>query len=632
MLKKIIALLLIVTMALAMAVQTLAATPAFDPVRFHMDTIVVDGHNDILNRITRQGANVLNLPLNMAFRYIGWNPDHDSVVDHGKIMADLSYDIRFDTLNLFNNPVYPVVTRDRQLDLPKMEAGGLNVGMFAAWTNMPANPIASRSRTLAMINTLYWNERINSDIFAVSRSYEDIRAMAADGMLVAILTLEGGDMFTEANGVELVRQFADLGVQVIAPVHTTNTPLAADNVLQDWGAEVIREMWRQGILVDLSHMTAGTFEAQHASMTSQTLRFAASEGGYPLIHTHGRPRLGPHQTAGMWNEQLAGIAESGGVLGVMMHIPGGLTPADYRVDHIVQNIHYAVQIMGVEHVGFGTDADGAITLPTDMRDVSELWKITQGLYDLGYSQEDLAMILGENFMRTLRTAQSMAEPRNNAYDISFTPLLAFGEYGYYVHNQTPRLEAMVQGEAESFRIIVNGIVYEPEFDPATGILSVDTAEIEDFPGPFLRDFFHVVTFEATDADGAIARETIIFYVSSVMEILLPGQGAVRVYVTQAGKGEWVYLDTATDSFSFAIDWLPLDYGFAIGTGYIEVRLILEDNTVTQGRVFWADNTSRVISVLSCTSCGIVENFITIESPAGADGSAIYVCLDCGRYQ
>ena len=494
---------------------------------FHMATLVVDGHNDILNSITRQSNanynhanNALELPLNMEYRYTGQASDHPSIIDNGKNLADLRVDVRFDSRALFSNTNSPT-NRFRHLDLQKMEKGGLNVAFTALWYSMGdfsgGNPIHARSRTLAMMNSLQWNERKNGDIMAIARSYDEIIPLYNQGKQIFVPTIEGGDMFTEENAIELIRQYHDLGVLVVGPIYTTSTPLALRNIFTPWGKDAVKEMQKMGIVIDVCHMTT-----EKGGTTDQAIAIAA-EGGYPIVHTHGRPRSGYGQTFGLSDDQMRAIAGLGGVVGVMMHIPSAIPPADYRVEHILQNIDYAVGIMGVDHVGLGSDFDGGITLPTDIADASFFYKITQGLAERGYSKEDMAKILGGNFMRVLKSAKDMAEPKNIAQGITFTPQLNSDEYGWYVSSMQPTLSAKVNGNAVSYRVIVDGISYNTEssYNNATGILSLNMPA--SFPnsggtaGIVLRENFHVVTFEAVNSSGGIARETIIFRVDPSAE-------------------------------------------------------------------------------------------------------------------
>ena len=489
---------------------------------FHMATLVVDGHNDILNSITRQSNanvnhinNALELPLNIEYRYTGQASDHPSMVDNGKNLADLRMDVRFDSRALFSNTNSPA-GRFRHFDIQKMEKGGLNVAFTALWYSIDdfsgGNPIHARSRTLAMLNSLVWNEKKNSDVMAIARSYHEIMPLYNQGKQIFILTIEGGDMFTQENAVELIRQYHDLGVLVVGPIYTTNTPLASGGIFKPWGKDAVIEMQKMGMLIDVCHMTTSG-----GGTTDQTIAIAA-EGGYPIVHTHGRPRGGFGQTFGLSDDQMRAIAELGGVVGVMMHIPGAIPPPDYRVEHILQNIDYAVSIAGADHVGLGSDFDGGITLPADMADASYFYRITQGLAERGYSKEDMTKILGGNYMRVLKTAGDMAEPRNVAQGITFIPQLNSDEYGWYVNSMQPTLSAKVNGSAVSYRVIVDGISYVTESNYISSTNTLSLIMPASFPnsggtaGIVLRENFHVVTFEAVNSSGGVARETIIFRV------------------------------------------------------------------------------------------------------------------------
>src|SRR5690606_31732010 len=142
------------------------------------------------------------------------------------------------------------------------------------------------------------------------------------------------------------------------------------------------------------------------------------------------------------------------------------------------------------------DFDGA-SMPEDLKNSSERYKSTEELVERGYSEDDIEKILGKNTLRELKAVEDAA-----TYDfdeetgIAITPSYDMGEI---IEGNTPLLTAKVEAESAEidetrFRVIVDGIVYEPDFDARTSTLSLQMEQP-------LKERFHVVTFEAANEDG-----------------------------------------------------------------------------------------------------------------------------------
>lgn len=432
----------------------------------HFDTTVVDSHIDTYMH---------------ALDETTWQPETD-------IGEETSYDF----------------------DIPKAEAGGLDVPYMAAYTpGYYENTPRSISETLAKINALYWTEDNNPDDLTVTSSYEAITQAVQEDQIAAVPTIEGGYSMEEENAIELLHQYDDLGVKALGYTWNTSNALGegadrvyndpdetpSDGGLTELGEEVTEEMNDLGMMIDVSHMARTTF---------WDVIEASDE---PVIASHsGVNELRDHQR-NLTDEQMEALADNGGVLGVVFY-PVFLTEdSEGYVDDVVDHIDHAVNVMGIDHVALGSDFDGA-AMPEDLQDASELYKITEEFENRDYSDEDIEKILGENHLRVLEEVEQEEEALDTG--LNLTPSIEMGDT---VDENTPVLEADVEGEAASesnYRTIVDGVEYEPQFDEETSTVSLEMDEP-------LKERFHVVTFEAETENGETERETTIFYVDATVD-------------------------------------------------------------------------------------------------------------------
>lgn len=442
------------------------ADKKINPLKLHIDSIIVDGHNDTMMKVIDE---------------ITWLPN---------------IDIREETQN--------------QIDIPKLRAGNLKVPFFSAYTSAYyCNPNKSASRTLALLNALYWTEKNNADIFEISSTYDEIEKAILAKKIVAVPTMEGAYSLVKDNAMELLEQYYDLGVKVIGFTWNYSNDLGegayrayADRVgthssggLTELGAEVVKRMNDLGMVVDVSHMAESTF---WDVINTTKAPMIASHSGIYAMKAHQR---------NLNDEQLKALAENGGVVGIIFY-PEFLTDKkETFIKDVVDHIDYAVRLIGVDHVGLGSDFDGA-TMPKDLKDSSKIYKITEELVRRGYKKEEIQKILGKNFLRVIKECDKLAEVQNKAGNIRIKPFLEMGES---IGDKTPLLGAKIEGneiDVSEFRIIINGIVHNPTFDKGTNILSYK------IKNPLIEKFY-VVTFEAKNTDGEIQRESRIFYNSAL---------------------------------------------------------------------------------------------------------------------
>jgi len=361
--------------------------------------------------------------------------------------------IVIDTHNDITSPItdqgFDLGTRDTsgrtQTDLPRMKEGGLDAEFFAIYVAASyARNGGSARRALEMIDGVYEQARRHPESLEMAFTSDDIRRIAKSGKIAALMGIEGGHAIEDSLGA--LRQFYRLGVRYMTLTHT-NTNNWADssgdinlpNVkhhdgLTDFGKEVVREMNRLGMMVDISHVADKTFWDA----------IAVSEA--PVIASHSSSRALTDVPRNMTDEMLAAVGKKGGV--VMVNFAKGFVntkavkpspevqakideirqrsgdlrqaraeiekltgppprvPLEMLIDHFV----HIAKVAGIDHVGIGSDFDGVGgQLPEGMEDVSKLPNITYELLKRGYSEADVKKVLGENLLRTMAEVERVAK-------------------------------------------------------------------------------------------------------------------------------------------------------------------------------------------------------------------------------
>ena len=433
-----------------------------EEVELYEGQIIVDSHNDTMMKVIDEET---------------WLP-----------LVDIGHDTEF------------------HIDIPKMKVGNLNVGFFAAYTSdYYGKPERALSRTLALINALYWTEKNNEDEFRIAKTYDEIHNTLIEGKIAAVPAIEGGYSITEGNYLELIKQYKDLGVKSIAfnwnfsnalgegasEIYADAKKTKSSGGLTSLGKNAVRLLNDLGMIVDVSHMNERTF--WDVIETSKAPIIASHSGVYSVR---------PHRR-NLKDDQLIAIKDNGGLAAMVMYRDFVKNLKDAYIKDFVDHIDYAVNLIGVDHVGIGSDLDGA-ELPFDMKDASEFHKITEELSNRGYSQENIKKLFGQNTLRVIKEVEDLAGDYMEANDIEIFPDLKMGEV---INTRIPLLTARVEGDIDksNIRVIVDGIAYKAD-------LSEDKSTISLHVKDELNERFHVLTFEAENKNGEIKRETIIFYI------------------------------------------------------------------------------------------------------------------------
>jgi membrane dipeptidase len=340
------------------------------------------------------------------------------------------------------------------LDIPRMREGGLDAVFFSIWVPGTVRGSLAVKRALVQIEAVRSAVRAHPNDLVLATTAAEIRRAAADGKIAALMGVEGGHMIRNDLGV--LRTYASLGVRYLTLTHNYNTEWAdaatakpRHDGLTAFGKDVVRELNRLGVMVDISHVSDKTFAdvldvtaapviASHSScrvfsnsarnMTDDMIRALAKNGGVMMINYNAAflseefraaPRTRPYVELLRPAEQACGQDQACRTMATerinQTAMRNGLLPR-VNWDRIVDHIDHAVKIAGVDHVGLGSDFDGA-TMPLGMEDASKLPQITDALLKRGYSEANVEKILGGNLLRVMDavkrlTSSAATEPRS----------------------------------------------------------------------------------------------------------------------------------------------------------------------------------------------------------------------------
>jgi membrane dipeptidase len=358
---------------------------------------------------------------------------------------DLPWEIRKLVVNGFDAADVSRPQKRFHTDIPRLRQGNVGWQFWSAYvpTDLSEKHAAART-TLEQIDLIHRMVKRYPEAFEFADTADDVERIRKAGKIASMIGVEGGHCIEDS--LPMLRIYRRLGVRYMTLTHSDNTAWAdsatdkpKNNGLSPFGEEVVREMNRIGMLVDLSHVSPATMK--HA------LRITTA----PAIFSHSSARAVCDHPRNVPDDVLKLLPANGGV--VMVNFFSGFVvpeaarqtknmlevyrelrkryPNDrdlaaateqYRKEHpyprgsvhdVVDHIDRIVRMAGVDHVGLGSDFDGISTTPVQLEDVSTYPVITQVLMDRGYAPTDVKKILGGNILRAFRQAEAVARGRTN---------------------------------------------------------------------------------------------------------------------------------------------------------------------------------------------------------------------------
>jgi membrane dipeptidase len=370
-----------------------------EALRIHREAILVDGHNDLPWQFREKK--------DLSFRHI----------DITKPQKDL------------------------HTDIPRLRQGGVGAQFWSAY--VPAESMKKGTavrETLEQIDVIHRMVRAYPDTFEMAYSADDIVRIRKQGKVASLIGVEGGHSIDNSLGV--LRMLYALGARYMTLTHSQNldwadsaTDQPVRHGLTEFGEQVVHEMNRLGMLVDISHVSAETMK--HTLRVTRAPVIASHSSAYALAE---HPRNVP-------DDVLRLVAKNGGVI-MVNFFPGFITPEGARitrhmfevgrelrekypkdeefmqairawvrehpvpsgsVHNVVDHIEHIIRTAGIDHVGLGSDFDGISSVPKQLEDVSCYPYITQELLNRGYRREDVHKVLGGNLLRAFRQVEQVAK-------------------------------------------------------------------------------------------------------------------------------------------------------------------------------------------------------------------------------
>ena len=390
-----------------------------------------------------QSANSPDTPISAKARAI-----HDSA---------LIVDTHADTPQRFLDEGFDIGSTDPNdighISLDKTRRGNLGAEFFSIWVEPETNQGHYARHTFDLIDSVYEQAARHPDRMRMAFSLADIERAHKEHKLAALMGIEGGHSIE--NDIHLLRDYYRLGVRYIT-LSWSNTNEWADssgdindpkiqhhNGLTDFGKQVVLEMNRLGMMVDISHVADKTFWDAIATTKA------------PVIASHSSARALTNAPRNMTDEMLQAVAKNGGV--VQVNFYSGFVDENYRkasepigkqaaeavrifeekqkadgkpvsyieldrierewaakiprppLKSLIDHIDHIAKVAGIDHVGLGSDFDGVSgATPAGIDSAADLPKITQALLDRGYSADDIKKILGGNILRVFRQVEAVS--------------------------------------------------------------------------------------------------------------------------------------------------------------------------------------------------------------------------------
>lgn len=351
---------------------------------------------------------------------------------------DLPWEIRTKGSRSFDKVDISKPQPQFQTDIPRLKQGGVGAQYWSVY--VPSKTVKdgqAHQMTLEQIDLVRAMIARYPETFEFARTYSDILRIRQSGKIASLIGVEGGHSIE--NSLEKLRRLHELGAQYMTLTHSDSLDWAdscsdkgRSDGLNEFGKQVIREMNRLGMLVDISHVSP------------KTMQVVLDETRAPVIFSHSSARAVAEHVRNVPDEILRQLPANGGVV-MINFFSGFVVPESARsvsnmfelireweakygddkeaidrertryrakhpiipgtVHHVIDHIVHVIQVAGIDHVGLGSDFDGVSAVPKQLEDVSTYPVITQALMDRGYSEADIHKVMSGNILRVIQQAE-----------------------------------------------------------------------------------------------------------------------------------------------------------------------------------------------------------------------------------
>jgi len=361
-------------------------------------------------------------------------------------------DTHVDTTPFFEDPQWRFDERHDtgHVDLPRLREGGVDAVFWSIYLGPTEGEGRAIREAVLRMDAVHELVRRHPDALELVTTAQGIRDAAARGRIACLMGVEGGHIIEES--LPALRTFYRLGARYLTLTHSFHTSWADSSGtneapepvhagLTPFGEDVVREMNRLGMMVDVSHVSDDTFR--------DVLRVSRA----PVIASHSSARAIADHPRNLSDAMLQALAENGGAVMINFYsgyvdaalvapirqvfrdlgpsiaalrerhaddphgrrrafreLMRGQTIPQTSIDVVLDHIDHALRVAGPEHVGLGADWDGVASMPRGLDDVSRLPALTEGLLARGHSPEVVRGVLGANLLRVMEAVEGLAEP------------------------------------------------------------------------------------------------------------------------------------------------------------------------------------------------------------------------------
>ena len=323
-------------------------------------------------------------------------------------------DMHCDTIMALTNNPAELRSSENMIDLEKLQKGNYLLqcfAMFVPYVSRDGGEYSPFEKCHKMIDLYYQELEKNTDLIKPAFTYKDIENNIKEGKMTALLTIEEGGVCL--GNIEFLRNFYRLGVRMMTLTWNFKNEIATPNIdyfkfkpdmkkedfikpntvdgLTEFGIQVVKEMNRLGMVIDCSHLGDKGFY--------DVIEYSTK----PIVCSHSCVRSLCDFPRNMTDDMLLKLKENGGVVGInYCHDFIKSDPSLATIKDVCRHITYVKDLIGIDHVGFGSDFDGISNKDIELKDASMMPLVLEELRNQGYSEEDIDKICYKNVLRVFK--------------------------------------------------------------------------------------------------------------------------------------------------------------------------------------------------------------------------------------